>query len=299
MRARAGASGSPSGGGIRSTIASSTLIDVDPGLRGDANDALGIAAEELRHLEGGTVRIGRGKIDLVHDGHDLELVLDREVRVRKRLRLDPLRRVDDEHGPLAGLERARDLVGEVDMPRRIDQVQLMTLPRNPHRLRLDRDAALALEVHRVEQLRAHVTVGDRIRELQDAVGQRRLPMVDVGDDREVADPALVHGNQARMLAVMRVSAGPALRCSARGSVLRVPRLRRPVEFAPRPVGFPSRRDQIRDPGSCFRHGALVGGVPRTCHRATRSAARRVEQTLGTRNNAPARTAYRSSTHECP
>ena len=28
-------------------------------------------------------------------------------------------------------------------------------------------------------------------------------MVDMGDDREVADAALVHGNQARMLAVMR------------------------------------------------------------------------------------------------
>ena len=30
---------------------------------------------------------------------------------------------------------------------------------------------------------------------QDAIGKRRLPMVDVGDDREVADPALVHGNR--------------------------------------------------------------------------------------------------------
>jgi hypothetical protein len=30
-------------------------------------------------------------------------------------------------------------------------------------------------------------------------------VVDMGDDGEVADPALVHGNQARMLAVMRFS----------------------------------------------------------------------------------------------
>ena len=115
------------------------------------------------------------------------------------------------------------------MPRRIDQVQLMTLPRNPHRLRLDRDAALALEVHRVEQLRAHVTIGNSIRELQDPVGQRRLPMVDVGDNREVADPALVHGNQARMLAAMRFSAGSRLRGSARRMRAPAPATRRPVD----------------------------------------------------------------------
>ena len=28
---------------------------------------------------------------------------------------------------------------------------------------------------------------DGVRELEDAIGQRRLPMVDVGDDAEVAD----------------------------------------------------------------------------------------------------------------
>ena len=127
------------------------------------------------------------------DGDDLELVLDREVGVREGLRLDPLRRVDDEHGALTGLERTRDLVGEVDVPGRVDQVQLVALPVDPHRLRLDRDPALALELHRVEQLVAHVALGDRVRQLEDPVRERRLPVVDVGDDREVADSALVHG----------------------------------------------------------------------------------------------------------
>jgi hypothetical protein len=58
-----------------------------------------------------------------------------------------------------------------------------------HRLRLDRDAALALQVHRVEQLRAMVARVDRAGDLEDAVGQGRLPVIDVGDDREVADVA--------------------------------------------------------------------------------------------------------------
>ena len=139
------------------------------------------------------VGIGRGKVDLVDDRDDLEVVLDREVRVRERLRLDSLRRIHDEHRALARLEAARDLVGEVHVTRRVDQVELVALPLNAHGLRLDRDPPLALELHRVEQLVAHVAVGDRVRQLENPVGERRLPVVDVGDDREVADAALLHG----------------------------------------------------------------------------------------------------------
>jgi hypothetical protein len=81
---------------------------------------------------------------------------------------------------------------------RVDQLQLVGLAvgrreEDAHRLCLDRDPALALEVHRVEQLRAHLARRDRVRQLEDAVGQRRLAVVDVGDDREVADVLLVHG----------------------------------------------------------------------------------------------------------
>ena len=54
-------------------------------------------------------------------------------------------------------------------------------------LRLDRDAALALDVHRVEHLRFHLAVGQAAAALDQAIGQRALAVVDVGDDREVAD----------------------------------------------------------------------------------------------------------------
>ena len=193
--------GIPSGGGIRSTIASSTSSTPSAGLRRDAEDVVGVVADQVGDLGGGAVGIGLRQVDLVHERDDLEVVLDRQVRVRERLRLDPLRRVDDEQRALAGLQRARDLVGEVHVTGRIDQVQLVALPEHAHGLRLDRDPALALELHRVEQLLLHVAVGDRVRELQDAIGQRRLPMVDVGDDREVADVCLVHACQAPAEAV--------------------------------------------------------------------------------------------------
>ena len=59
-------------------------------------------------------------------------------------------------------------------------------------MRLDGDAALALEVHGVEDLRLHLARLQRAGHLEEAVGQRRLAVVDVRDDGEVADEALVH-----------------------------------------------------------------------------------------------------------
>ncbi len=138
------------------------------------------------------VRVGRRQVDLVEHRHDLDAELDRGVAVRDRLRLDALGRVDDEQRAFARRQRAADLVREVDVARRVDQVEVVQLAvRRPvlerRGLRLDRDAALALEVHRVEHLRLHLAIRQAAAELDDAIGQRRLAVVDVGDDGEVAD----------------------------------------------------------------------------------------------------------------
>ncbi len=80
----------------------------------------------------------------------------------------------------------------------VDQVQVVGLAVvgaivDADGLGLDRDPALALELHRVEQLRDVLARVDSAGELEDPVGERRLAVVDVGDDREVADP--VHGDR--------------------------------------------------------------------------------------------------------
>ena len=89
-------------------------------------------------------------------------VINGKVDVGERLGLDALGRVHHQDCALAGGQAPRDLVGEIDMAGRIDQVQLDTscavlrLVVHPNGLGLDRDAALALEIHRVEHLLGHL-----------------------------------------------------------------------------------------------------------------------------------------------
>ena len=204
----------PSGAGMRATIASSTSTTPSPVLAEIRSASPGSPPSRSAISAGDPLRLGAGQVDLVDHRDQLQPVLDRQVGVGDGLRLDPLGGVDDQQRALAGGEAARDLVGEVDVAGRVDQVQVVGLAvgglvLDPHRLGLDRDPALALEVHRVEHLGLHFLRVDGAGELEDAVGQGRLAVVDVGDDREVADVVHRRGGVWRC-----VSAGGS--CHGRG-----------------------------------------------------------------------------------
>jgi len=173
------------------------LRDALAGLGGDAQDVVGVVADQVGHGAAVQLRVGGRQVDLVEHRDDLEVALDGQVGVGERLGLDPLARVDHQQRALARGQAARHLVREVDVAGRVDQVELvgLTVRRrvvHPHGLGLDGDAALALQVHGVEHLAAHVALRHRAGALEDAVRQRRLAVVDVGDDAEVADVVLVH-----------------------------------------------------------------------------------------------------------
>jgi hypothetical protein len=114
------------------------------------------------------------------------------VDIGERLRLDPLRGVDHQQRALAGGERAVDLIGEVDMAGGVDQVEDVVLAilgaiLQTHGLRLDGDAALALDVHGIEHLLLHLAHFEPAGELDQPVGERRLSVIDMRDDGEVTD----------------------------------------------------------------------------------------------------------------
>ena len=206
-----GAFGSPFGAGTRLTIAS-RISSIADALLGRGEDHLFARdREDVLELLDHHVGLGRRQVDLVEDRDDREALAEREVDVREGLGLDALRGVDDEDRALARLERAADLVREVDVAGRVDQVQpvrqaVLRRVLEPDGARLDRDALLALEVHRIEDLARHLPGIDRVRELEQPVGERRFAVIDVGDDREVAQAFL--GDQGSSRWVSRAAVEP-------------------------------------------------------------------------------------------
>ena len=178
------------------------LGDAVAGLGADAHRVAGLDADDLLDLADHPLGVRRRQVDLVDDRQHLQALLGRGVAVGDALRLDALRGVDHQQRPVAGGQRARDLVGEVHVTRRVDHVQLVALAVvrrviKGDALRLDGDAALALEIHRVEHLRLHLAVGESAAQLDEAVGERRFAVIDVGDDGEVA--YMPHESRGKLL----------------------------------------------------------------------------------------------------
>jgi len=125
--------------------------------------------------------------------------IDRLIDIGEGLRLDALAGIDHQQRALASSERAAHLVSEIDMAGRVHEVEhvalaVLGLVGEPHGLRLDGDPALALDIHAVEHLRAHLARFESAAKLNQPVGKRRFAVVDMRDDGEVSDmPKIGHG----------------------------------------------------------------------------------------------------------
>src|SRR4051812_3072930 len=94
-------------------------------------------------------------------------------------------------------------------------------------MRLDRDAALALQRHVVEQLLFHVAAAHGAGQLQQPIGERALAVIDVGDDREVTYVFRIgHGGRIRETecggqGILRRQQGSLWPCRANSHVKRI------------------------------------------------------------------------------
>ena len=129
-----------------------------------------------------------GPVDLVDDEDHRQLRLERLAQHEARLRQRPLGGVDEQQHAVDHRQPALDLAAEVGVPGGVDDVELDVPVAQRGVLGEDRDALLALEVHRVEHARGDVLADAKGARLpQHRVDQRRLAVVDVRDDRDVAD----------------------------------------------------------------------------------------------------------------
>ncbi len=167
-------------------------------------------------------------VDLVDDQDDGELRLERLAEHEARLRKRALARVDEEKHAVDHRQPALDLSAEVGVAGRVDDVDLRSAVAKGRVLREDRDALLALEIHRVEDALCHILVCAECARLpEQRVDERRLPVVDVGDDRDVAELLAGSGHEPSVSASDR--SDPCVRA---GALLLWPLNTERVRFAP-------------------------------------------------------------------
>ena len=111
-----------------------------------------VEADDILYLLLDAGRFCGGQVNLVQDGHNLVPGIQRMINVGQRLRLDPLTGIDHQKRAFDRAHRAADLIGEVDVAGGVDQVQDVGFPIlrrifDPDGVGLDRDAALALNIH--------------------------------------------------------------------------------------------------------------------------------------------------------
>ena len=143
------------------------------------------------HLEA-AIEVRADAIHLVREDQARHAVAIRLAPHRLRLRLDAGDGVEQRHGAVEHAKRPLHFDGEVDVSRRVDDVDpvldTVTGPEARGRGGRDRDAALLLLLHPVHGGSAIVDFTDFValpRVIEDALGGGRLPGIDVGHDADV------------------------------------------------------------------------------------------------------------------
>jgi len=112
--------------------------------------------------------------------------------VERGLRLRSIVRVHHEQDAIDHFHDPLHFAPEVGMPRRIHDVDPIPVPLKGRVLRPDRDPLLPLQVHRVHHPLLHFLIGTEGAGLaQQLIDEGGLPVIDVGDDGDVAD--FIHG----------------------------------------------------------------------------------------------------------
>jgi len=165
------------------------FVDAFAGASRRANDFLAFAAEEFDDFVLHLLGAGIDHVAFGEHGDDFQVVLNGHVEIADGLRLYALRGVDEQEAAFASGNAARHFVGEVDVSRRVDEVEHVgfAVERILHLdgVALDGDAALTFQIHVVE----HLPLGDLdgLRALKQAVGQGGFAVVDVRNYTKVSD----------------------------------------------------------------------------------------------------------------
>ena len=162
------------------------IFRADRNLNGD-----GVCLELGDDLIEGPLEVRTDAVHLVDETDARHAVLVGLAPHGLGLRLDAGDRVEHRDGAVEHAQRALDLGGEVDVARRVDDVDAVIAPEAGRRGRRDGDAALLFLLHPVHDGGAFVDFADLVRDPgveQDPFCRRRLAGIDVGHDADIPRP---------------------------------------------------------------------------------------------------------------
>ncbi len=119
------------------------------------------------------------------------------MHVRHRLGLHALGRIHDQYRTLTGRQASRNFVGEIDVPRGIKKIQPVRMPilgqiLHRHRVRLNGDSPLPLQIHGVQQLILLIAIFDGASHFEQSIGQRRLAVIDMRNNAKITSEPASH-----------------------------------------------------------------------------------------------------------
>ena len=138
----------------------------------------------------GAEEVGAGAVQLVDEDDARDIVAVGETPVGLRLRLHAGDALDDEDRAVQHAQAAVHLDVEIDVARRVDDVDPVVTPLAGHRGGGDGDAPLPLLLHVIGRGVAVVHLADPVRHpgvIKDPLGRGRLARVDMRGDADVAD----------------------------------------------------------------------------------------------------------------
>ena len=143
--------------------------------------------EEFEHFVVYIVHTLIRTVNFIDDNDGLELLLQRLAQHIFRLRHRPLECIHEEQDAVHHVQDAFHLAAEIRVTWCIHDVDLDAVVENRRVFRKNRNAALALNVARVHHALADLLVqAEHMTLTQHRVDQRRLAVVNVCDDRNVA-----------------------------------------------------------------------------------------------------------------
>jgi len=142
---------------------------------------------------------GVGTVHLVDEHNGLQAQRQRLRGHEFRLRQRALGRVDEQHHAIDHRKDALHLAAEIRMARRVDDVDAGMNPRlvdpvHAGGLGENGDATLAFQVVRVHDPIGHLLIfAEGAGLAKQLIDQRRLPMIDMGDDRDIPNRHITAG----------------------------------------------------------------------------------------------------------